>query len=298
MSGDSSHEPPRAGRPVEALEQENAALRARVVELEASERSLRDAQRLALAVIDHSPSIVLVKAPEGSYLLVNRGLEAFFAKPRSELLGATDFDVLPPEVAKPLWEQDLEVIRTGEGRLFEDVFEREGGQQTYLTNKFPIFDGESNVVAVAMIATDITQRKQMDNERAELQQQVIAAQDAALLELSTPLMPIAEGVIAMPIVGTVDNTRAAQIMDTLLQGINHHRAHSAILDITGVRTVDAAAANALVAAARAGKLLGARVAITGVRGEVAQTLVGLDADLGGIVTRSTLQAGIAWALAR
>jgi len=136
MSGTFSHEPPRAGRSVEELEQENAALRARVFELEASERSLRDIQRLALAVLDHSPSVVLVKARDGSYLLVNRGLEAFFGKPQSELLGATDFDVLPPEVAKPLWEQDLEIIRTGEGRQFEDAFERDAGQQTYLTNKF------------------------------------------------------------------------------------------------------------------------------------------------------------------
>ncbi len=285
-------------RTLEDLEQENAALRARVRELEASESALRDLKRLALAVLDASPSVVLVKARDGRYLLANRGIEEFFRMPRAELLGKTDHDVLPREMADPLWNQDLEIFRTGEGRQYEDVIPRPDGPHTYLTNKFPVFDSDSNAVAVAMIATDITHRKLMENERAELQEQVIAAQEMVLRELSTPLMPIAEGVIAMPIVGTVDTTRAAQIMETLLAGIGRYRAKAAILDITGVRTVDTAAANALVAAARAGKLLGARVAITGVRGEVAQTLVGLDADLGGIVTRSTLQAGIAWALAR
>jgi rsbT co-antagonist protein RsbR len=295
--GDISEDgPPERSR--EALEQDNTALRARVRELEASERALRDLQQYALAVLDHSPVVSLVKARDGRYLMVNRGLEGFFGKPRSELLGRTDFDVLPPQVAGPLWAQDLEVFRTGQGLQFEDTFQREEGTRNYITNKFPIFDDESNVVAVGMIANDITQHKKSEREREALLQQLIAAQEEALRELSTPLVPIAEGVVAMPLVGKVDSQRAAHIMGTLLDGVIRYAARSAIIDITGVQTVDTAAANALVAAARACKLLGARVAITGVRGEVAQTLVGLDVDLSGIVTQSTLQAGIAWALRR
>jgi PAS domain S-box-containing protein len=285
-------------RSLEALEQDNATLRARVRELEASEHTLRGLQQYALAVLDQSPVISLVKARDGRYLMVNRGLEGFFGKPRSELLGRTDFDVLPPQVAEPLWAQDLEVFRTGKSLQFEDSFQREEGPRTYITNKFPIFGDESNVVAVGMIANDITQHKASEREREALQQQLIAAQDEALRELSTPLVPIAAGVIAMPLVGKVDSRRAAQIMAALLDGVVRYRAHSAILDITGVQAVDTAAANALVAAVRACKLLGTRVAITGIRSEVAQTLVGLDVELGGIVTQSTLQAGIAWALRR
>jgi rsbT co-antagonist protein RsbR len=276
--GDISEDgPPERSR--EALEQDNTALRARVRELEASERALRDLQQYALAVLDHSPVVSLVKARDGRYLMVNRGLEGF-------------------QVAGPLWAQDLEVFRTGQGLQFEDTFQREEGPRNYITNKFPIFDDESNVVAVGMIANDITQHKKSEREREALLQQLIAAQEEALRELSTPLVPIAAGVVAMPLVGKVDSQRAAHIMDTLLDGVIRYAARSAIIDITGVQTVDTAAANALVAAARACKLLGARVAITGVRGEVAQTLVGLDVDLSGIVTQSTLQAGIAWALRR
>ncbi|MFS8067709.1 MAG: STAS domain-containing protein, partial [Byssovorax sp.] len=91
---------------------------------------------------------------------------------------------------------------------------------------------------------------------------------------------------------------ADQILETLLDGIIKHRAHTAILDITGVRVVDAQVASGLVSAARAARLLGARVLLTGIRPEVAQMLVGLDTDLAGVVTLGTLESGIAYALGR
>ena len=142
-----------------------------------------------------------------------------------------------------------------------------------------------------MLANDITQHKTTEKEREALQQQLIATQEEALRELSTPLVPIAAGVIAMPLVGKVDSRRAALIMETLLDGVVRHGAHSAILDITGVQTVDTAAANALVAAARACKLLGTRVAITGVRADVAQTLAGLDVELAASSRRARSRRG-------
>jgi anti-anti-sigma regulatory factor len=85
------------------------------------------------------------------------------------------------------------------------------------------------------------------------------------------------------------------VLETLLQGIASSGAQVAILDITGVPVVDTQVANALIHAAQAVKLLGAQVVLTGIRPEVAQTLVGLGADLGGIITRSSLQSGIAYA---
>jgi anti-anti-sigma regulatory factor len=85
-------------------------------------------------------------------------------------------------------------------------------------------------------------------------------------------------------------------MDSLLQGIAANHAQIAIIDITGVPVVDSQVADALVRAARAVRLLGARVVLTGIRPEVAQTLVGLGIDLSGIVTRGSLQSGIAYAL--
>jgi rsbT co-antagonist protein RsbR len=102
----------------------------------------------------------------------------------------------------------------------------------------------------------------------------------------------------MPLIGSVDSRRAQQVIETLLQGIAASGAQVAILDITGVPVVDTQVADALIRAAQAVKLLGAQVVLTGIRPEVAQTLVGLGTDLRGIVTRSSLQSGIAYATSR
>jgi anti-anti-sigma regulatory factor len=136
--------------------------------------------------------------------------------------------------------------------------------------------------------------KASQQEREALQEEVIAAQEAAIRELSTPLIPLADGVVAMPLVGTISTARAQQIMETLLEGIGIHQAHVALIDITGVKVVDTQVADALLRAARAARLLGAQVVLTGIGPEIAQTLVSLGADMSGIATRGTLREGIAF----
>lgn len=155
-------------------------------------------------------------------------------------------------------------------------------------------DGKNYILA---FVRDISERKRAEAERVVLQEQIIAAQQAALRELSTPLIPIADGVVVMPLIGSIDSNRAQLVLDTLLEGVVASRATTTILDITGVLVVDTQVANALLRAARAVRLLGAQVVLTGIRPEVAQTLVGLGADMSGIITRGTLQSGIAYALA-
>lgn len=137
-----------------------------------------------------------------------------------------------------------------------------------------------------------------DEERALLQEQVIRMQAAALTELSTPLIPLTRQIVLMPLIGAVDSQRAQRVIETLLQGVAEHQASIVILDITGVAIVDTSVANALIQAARAVRLLGAEVVLTGIRPEIAQTLIGLGADLSGIVTRGTLQSGVTYAMAQ
>jgi rsbT co-antagonist protein RsbR len=145
---------------------------------------------------------------------------------------------------------------------------------------------------------DISPVKYAEEERIQMQAEIIASQQAALNELSTPLIPITESVVVLPLIGAVDSRRARQVMETLLEGVAERNATTAIIDITGVSVVDTQVANALLQAALAVRLLGARVILTGIRPEVAQTLVGLGVDLSGIDTRATLQDGIAAVLRR
>jgi PAS domain S-box-containing protein len=145
------------------------------------------------------------------------------------------------------------------------------------------------------VAHDLTERKRAAEERARLQEQIIKAQAATLAELSTPLIPISDNVVVMPLIGAIDSQRAHQVLATLLHGIAGSQARVAILDITGVPLVDTQVAKSLIIAAQAVRLLGARIVLTGIRPEVAQTLVGLGVDLSDVVIHSTLQSGIAYA---
>ncbi|KAB8141170.1 PAS domain-containing protein [Chloroflexia bacterium SDU3-3] len=153
---------------------------------------------------------------------------------------------------------------------------------------------------VSIIFDTITERKRAEEMlRQNIQQEeTILAQQTALEALSTPLIPLNDRVVVMPLVGALDSRRAQRVMDTLLEGITTHGASIALLDITGVTVVDTQVASALVRAAQAAKLLGTQVMITGIRPEVAQTLIGLGVDLSGIVTQSTLQTGVSLALLR
>ncbi|MFO0575398.1 MAG: AAA family ATPase [Polyangia bacterium] len=142
---------------------------------------------------------------------------------------------------------------------------------------------------------ELAERQRSEQERAALQDRIITSQKARLAEMATPLIPISSEIMVMPLIGTVDPERAQQVLDTALSGVSTSRARFVILDITGLRHVDTSVAGTLLNTARALQLLGARAVLTGIRAEVAQTLVGLGVDLGGIVTLSQLQGGIDYA---
>ena len=126
-------------------------------------------------------------------------------------------------------------------------------------------------------------------EQLEVQQRTLA-------ELSTPVIKVYENVLVLPLVGAIDTERSHRIMEDLLVGITQHQAEMVIVDITGVPVVDTAVANHLMQTIKAARLLGTRSILVGIRGEVAQSLVHLQVDLTGVVTRSNLQAGIEYAL--
>jgi rsbT co-antagonist protein RsbR len=146
------------------------------------------------------------------------------------------------------------------------------------------------------IVRDLSERKRQEAEREALQQQIIDAQRETLRELSTPLIPITDTVMIMPLIGTIDSQRAQMVMEALLEGVAQHQAELVILDITGVSVVDTQVAQAFVQAAQAVRLLGAQVMLTGIGPQIAQTLVHLGVDLSSMRTQGSLQSGIAAAL--
>ena len=127
---------------------------------------------------------------------------------------------------------------------------------------------------------------------------VIHRQQQELLELSTPVVKLWEGVLALPMIGTLDSARTQVVMESLLQKIVDTGSEIAIIDITGVPTVDTLVAQHLLKTVTAIRLMGADCIISGVRPQIAQTIVHLGVDLQGVITKATLADALALALKR
>ena len=117
---------------------------------------------------------------------------------------------------------------------------------------------------------------------------VIQRQQEELLELSTPVVKLWDGILALPMIGTLDSARTQVVMESLLQRIVETGASVAIIDITGVPTVDTLTAQHLLKTVTAARLMGADCIISGIRPQIAQTIVHLGVDLGAVTTKATL----------
>ncbi len=129
-------------------------------------------------------------------------------------------------------------------------------------------------------------------------QEVILRQQQDMLELSTPVVELWEGIVALPLIGTLDSARTQVVMETLLQRIVDTGAGIAIIDITGVPTVDTLVAQHLLKTVAAARLMGAECIISGIRPQIAQTIVHLGVDLEDVITKATLASAFAIALTR
>lgn len=129
-------------------------------------------------------------------------------------------------------------------------------------------------------------------------EEIIARQQMEMLELSTPVVTLWEGILALPMIGTLDSARTQVVMETLLQRIVETRSEIAIIDITGVPTVDTLVAQHLLKTVAAARLMGADCIISGIRPQIAQTMVHLAIDLSNVTTKASLADAFVVALQR
>lgn len=166
-----------------------------------------------------------------------------------------------------------------------------GAERTWLLiNAVPQLDVSGEVVQVVATFTDITAYRQA--------LQALQEKERRLSEVSTPLVPLREDVVLLPLLGVVDAARTEQMLAVLLSGVARLRARTVVLDLTGVTQVDEHLPRGIVRASQAIRLLGAVLWLTGVGPQVASYLVRLGVDLGSIATRSTLESALAELLAR
>jgi anti-anti-sigma factor len=193
----------------------------------------------------------------------------------AEQIGAGTW-TLPPGQER---QDELGQLARSFGRMVETLQTREAQLQEHI----------AAVQALnASLDERVAERTRELNELVAEQQQLLAQ----IRQMSTPVVPVQQGVIVVPIVGSLDSQRAAQLISNVLGGIEEHRARLAVLDITGVPVVDTHVARVILQAARAAQLLGATTALVGARPEVAQTLVQIGVDLKGLLTFANLQEAL------
>ena len=165
------------------------------------------------------------------------------------------------------------------------------GRMPLMMQSAPISRAAATVAldALGLYTTEVYQKRRED---------LIVRQQQELLELSTPVITLWKGVLALPMIGTLDSARTQVVMESLLQRIVETGAAIAIIDITGVPTVDTLTAQHLLKTVTAARLMGADCIISGIRPQIAQTIVHLGVELGNIVTKATLAAAFTAALDR
>ncbi len=227
---------------------------------------------------------------DGNVTTWNKGAERIKGYKPKEIIGRHFSCFYPQEkIRARLPERELKAAAT-EGR-FEDEgwrLRKDGSQFWANVIITALRDQAGNLVGFGKVTRDLTEQKQAE--------ETIARQAQEILEVSTPVVQVWDGVVAAPLIGTLDSQRTEQFMERLLQRIVETNSPVALVDITGVPTIDTQTAQHLIETITAVRMLGAQVVLTGVRPVLAQTLVHLGIDLSHIVTRSSLSAGLRIAL--
>jgi PAS domain S-box-containing protein len=249
------------------------------------------------ALAENATDAVFMASMKGKITYANRtGYELFgYEYEQKELMGKGIEGLTSEE--ELLTQKILPLVRETGSWRGELKQKRKDGScfDTYVTT-FIIQNKNEHPMAQAAIIRDTTEQKQAEAERERLQQEVIEAQRQTLKELSTPVIPVMDRIIVMPLIGSVDSMRAIDITRSLLAGISQHRAKVVILDVTGVPIVDSGVANHLNKTIQAARLKGAHTIVTGISDAVAETIVDLGINWGDVETLSDLQTGLIVAL--
>ncbi len=251
----------------------------------------------ARSLLEASLDPLVTISPEGKITDVNNATVEVTGIPREKLVG-TDFSDYFTEPDKAREGYQL-VFSKGIVKDYPLTIRRKDGNLTEVLYNATVYrDSSGKVAGVFAAARDITAQKKTEEELARANQTLQAEveerrkAEKAILELSTPVLQLRENLLILPIIGILDSMRARQLTEQLLHSVRDNRAKVAVVDITGVPAVDSKVANHLLQTAEAARLMGAKVILTGLSPEVAQSLVSIGVDLGRLITVGDLQGGI------
>ncbi|MDC3961350.1 PAS domain S-box protein [Polyangium jinanense] len=223
----------------------------------------------------------------------NPAAELIFGWLREEAVGHHGQDLMVPPEVRPYVADVWEQIKQAKGpvRARNQNITKDGRSITCEWANTSLVDEEGQIVGVASLVTDVTERVKEEEEMRERER----AQAATIEELSAPVLDLWKGVLAMPVVGSIDGARATRMTESLLEAIVRCSARFAILDLTGASTMDASIASHLGDMIRATGLIGSECLVSGLGPGMARTLVELDVPLA-VKTFGSLQAALRHAI--
>jgi rsbT co-antagonist protein RsbR len=254
-------------------------------------KELRKTKEFFENMLQSIPVSIYFKDTEGHLLRVSKYFLEQAGAPsvngEKDIIGKTDFDLFGEELAKIARADEERIMKTRKPIINRpEVSSNPEGKTVYLSStKAPMIDSKGNVIGIVGLTRDVTEQKIAEKELENL-----------LGELSTPVLYAFEGIIIMPLVGTLTSDRAQQATQTILESINRYKAKYAILDITGVPLIDSMVASQLIKTAKAINTLGSVALITGISAEIASTLVNLGIAMENIITKNTLLEGLQHAI--
>jgi rsbT co-antagonist protein RsbR len=211
------------------------------------------------------------------------------------------------DIYTPSWEKTRDFLASLSASRAKDGFTPTETASFILSLKEPLFSRLRKEIKDAVQATEeITSASNLLDKLGlftteayqKTREEIIARQQTELLELSTPVVRLWDNILAVPLIGTLDSNRTQVVMENLLQAIVNTRSDIAIIDITGVPTVDTLVAQHLLKTVAAARLMGADCIISGVRPQIAQTIIHLGVDLSTVTTKATLASALQIALQR
>jgi rsbT co-antagonist protein RsbR len=270
--------------------------------LEHAQLALAESEAQYRQLYTSTPAILHSIDPKGRLVQVSDRWLEVLGYTRQEVLGRRSVEFLSEASRRFAAEVVLPAFfRDGSCKDVHYQLVTKGGEHIDVLMSGVLLRDASGAPLVSLATmVDITEhrRAKEELERSAVREEVLLAQEATLRELLTPLIPVSDGVLVMPLIGAIDRGRADQMQRVLLGGIEAEGATVAILDVTGVPVVDAGVAGALLSAAAAARLLGAEVLFTGIQPGAARAFVEIGVDFRHVVTRATLKDGIGYALAR
>lgn len=245
-------------------------------------------QMLVDSVRDYA---ILLLDPEGRVLTWSSAAERLKGWKAGEIIGQHISRFYPPEdVQKGKVEMELKTA-AAEGRFEDEGWRVRKDGTRFWANVIvtALRDSDGKLRGFGKVTRDLSERR--------LAEEKIKRQAQEIFEMATvPVVQVWQGVVLVPLIGTLDSQRTQQLMEKLLHRVTETGSSVALIDITGVPTIDTQTAQHLIETISAVRLLGAEVVLTGVRPVIAQTLVHLGIDLANVITRSSLTAGLRMAL--